>query len=464
MKRFVLALVILLVACLGIWLMIKISHDKQQAKIEHEKQLVEYQKWRTVENKVRTSFTTTETDLLTGNLAFACDLFQQLRTDNSGNLVFSPYSISLAMAAAYAGARGDTAKQMAKVMHFNPPQSDLPAAFKTLTFRTLAPNQFDTWHGVKIEISNDMWFSPGTSSSPKPEAVKYLADNYNVNIIKDIQLFDDPNSSHRDINATTQRRTHGLINDPLPSDPKQGPGMVFVNSIYFKGNWQYKLLTKNTKPGPFHLLSGATIQVPMMHLTSESLHYAVNTGAYQALALPYKDGLTRMIIILPDPGRLAQVEASLTPSEITDLIDHLDNAASLPETHLTMPRFSFETDSALKPALMKLGMTLPFTGGYVADFSGLDATRTFYLYYVQHNAHIILDETGTEAAVSTGYEGSFADFTDTVPPKVDFVIDRPFLFLICRDYKDINRQQDALETAPPNEILFLGRVTDPRQK
>ena len=59
----------------------------------------------------------TLTTLVSGNSVFAFDLYQTLREED-GNLFYSPYSISLALAMTYAGARGETAQQMADTLHF----------------------------------------------------------------------------------------------------------------------------------------------------------------------------------------------------------------------------------------------------------------------------------------------------------------------------------------------------------
>ena len=52
-----------------------------------------------------------------GNNDFALQLYGQLRNEK-GNLFFSPYSISTALAMTYAGAKGRTQEQMAQVLCF----------------------------------------------------------------------------------------------------------------------------------------------------------------------------------------------------------------------------------------------------------------------------------------------------------------------------------------------------------
>ena len=70
-------------------------------------------------------------EVVHGNNQFAVDLYAKLR-EQPGNLFFSPASISTALAMTYAGARGQTAEQMAKVLHFPAHQEKLHQAFAAI--------------------------------------------------------------------------------------------------------------------------------------------------------------------------------------------------------------------------------------------------------------------------------------------------------------------------------------------
>src|SRR5213593_4052104 len=91
--------------------------------------------------------------LVEGNTAFALDLYAQLKT-SPGNLFFSPYSISTCLAMTYAGARGDTEKQMRRVLHFDQSQdrlhSDLAALQQELS-------QAHKQKGIELNIANALW-------------------------------------------------------------------------------------------------------------------------------------------------------------------------------------------------------------------------------------------------------------------------------------------------------------------
>src|ERR1700679_1620038 len=90
-----------------------------------------------------------------GDNAFALALYGQLR-QQSGNLFFSPESISTALTMAYAGARGDTAAAMAKTLHFTLPPAKLHPAMGSLL------NDLNASHdGYQLSVANALWAQRG---------------------------------------------------------------------------------------------------------------------------------------------------------------------------------------------------------------------------------------------------------------------------------------------------------------
>ncbi len=65
------------------------------------------------------------------NTGFCFDLYSRLK-QQKGNLFFSPYSISVALAMTYAGARGNTRKEMAEVLHFPTDDKEINEGFLLL--------------------------------------------------------------------------------------------------------------------------------------------------------------------------------------------------------------------------------------------------------------------------------------------------------------------------------------------
>lgn len=368
--------------------------------------------------------------LVDGNTAFALTLYQALR-GQEGNLFLSPYSISLALAMAYAGARGETERQMAETLRFTLPQGRLHPAFNALDLAITSR----TRPGLELSIANGFW---GQIGHPfLQEYVDLLAEHYGA-AIRLLSFATTPEPCRVRINDWVSEKAHGKIEDLLP------PGsvtpltrLVLTNAIYFKGTWRYKFDPELTRGEPFHLLDGRKITVPMMALGVTAFFYAEGEG-YQAVELPYVGEDLSMVILLPKLAGFEEFERSLDTAHLGVILGGLK-----PElVHLAMPKFSFTSGFSLGGRLSTLGMPDAFSDR--ADLSGMDGTRDLWLDEVIHKAFIAVDEQGTEAAAATaviiGYK--------MMPQFKTVRVDRPFIFLI-RDRKT-------------GAILFLGRVLDPR--
>ncbi|MFP3975806.1 MAG: serpin family protein, partial [Dehalococcoidia bacterium] len=211
--------------------------------------------------------------------------------------------------------------------------------------------------------------------------------------------------------------------------------LVLTNAIYFNAAWQYPFSEDLTKDGPFYLLDGEQVTVPMMQQT-ESFGYTEGEG-YQAVELRYDGGKLSMVILLPEDGNFEDFEESLQAQGIDDIIDELYNA----QVTLKMPKFEFESKFSLKDTLSEMGMPVAFSGG--ADFSGMIGSPDLFIDEVLHKAFVSVDEAGTEAAAAT----AVAMQCGMPAQQVDVTIDRPFIFLI----RDIDT----------GAILFVGRVPNP---
>ncbi|MCU0486938.1 MAG: serpin family protein [Anaerolineales bacterium] len=363
--------------------------------------------------------------LVGGNNAFALDLYQSLRTSD-GNLFYSPYSISLALAMTYGGARGETEAQMADVLHFDLAQADQHPAFNQLDLDLL-----------QLNIANAVW---AQQDHPfLPAYLDLLALNYGAGIhLADFTTQAEP--TRREINAWISDQTQERIQDILsPGDLDALTRMVLVNAIYFKADWQTQFDPNDTHEAPFYLLDGSQVQVDLM---SNDLQLPYLRGEnYQAVELPYAGGDAVMDILLPDEGQFAAFEAGLGGPELDAILSSLQDT----QLHLEMPKFTFRRQFALAEQLAGLGMTDAFDPS-VADFSGMDGMRDLFISDVIHQAFVAVDEEGTEAAAATVV---IMKLTGLPFPGIQLTIDRPFIFLI----RDLSSGQ----------ILFFGRVLNPGQ-
>jgi len=386
-----------------------------------------------------TSPNVNEADLATvvdGNSGFGFDLYQALR-EEGGNLFFSPYSISLALAMTYAGARGETAQQMADTLHFTLSQDRLHPAFNSLDIELSQRGEGakgKDGEGFRLHIVNAIWGQEGYKFLS--EFLDVLAENYGAGL-RPLDFANAPEESRITINNWVSDQTEGRIEDLIPQGLIDAlTRLVLTNAIYFNAAWQHPFNEDMTEDGPFYLLDGGEVTLPMMKQT-ESFSYAEGDG-YQAIELPYDGGELSMVILLPRAGQFETFEDSLDAQRVDAILKQLESR----RVALTMPRFEFESSFGLKEALAAMGMPVAFSGD--ADFSGMTGNRDLYIADVIHKAFVSVDEAGTEAAAATAVVMRLTALPGT---PVAVTVDRPFVFLI-RD----------IETGA---ILFVGRMVAP---
>jgi len=374
--------------------------------------------------------------LVEGNTAFAFDLYQALKAKD-GNLFYSPHSISVALAMTYAGARGETAEEMAATLQFLLEQDTLHPAFNWLDAELASRGQGAQGkddEGFRLNIVNAIWGQEDYQFLS--EFLDVLAENYGAGL-RILDFINETEESRLAINDWVSDQTEERIEDLIPEGVITSlTRLVLTNAIYFNAAWAYPFDDKVTANGPFYLLDGGQVTVPMMKQT-EAFGYTDGDG-YQAVELLYDGDELSMVIMLPDDGQFEAFEEGLQADRISDIIDSLQ----LAEVALTMPQFEFDSEFSLKDTLADMGMPVAFSDA--ADFSGMTGKRDLYIAEVVHKAFVAVDEAGTEAAAATAV---VMELTAIPDPPVEVTLDRPFVFLI-RD----------IETGA---ILFVGRVMNP---
>ena len=385
-------------------------------------------------------------ELSAGNRAFSADLYQKLRSQN-GNLFFSPYSISLALAMTYGGAQGETASQMATAMHFTLPSDKLHPAFNALdqyleTLGQTGSNQQPTQttlsgQNFQLNIANSIWGQKGFDFLPA--YLDLLSQNYGAGL-RLVDFNTAPEPARQTINNWVSQQTKDKINDLFPQGTiDTNTRLVLANAIYFKASWFSPFEETSTQNGVFHLQDGTQVNVPMMASGHTASYYEKGDG-FQAVGLPYMGQSTMMVVVLPDQGQFNTFETSLDAAKLDQILKGLNGA----EVDLTMPKFKIESSFNLSDTLAAMGMPDAFDATK-ADFSGMDGKHDLSISQVVHKAYVTVDEKGTEAAAATGVAmTSSAVFN---PPVVK--VDRPFLFFIY-DQKS-------------GTILFVGREMNPAQ-
>lgn len=355
-----------------------------------------------------------------GNTAFAAELYGQIAAGaEDDNLIFSPHSISTALAMTYAGAGGTTATQMADVLHFDP---ELVHA---------AMNKLDLALEGQLHAANAIW-----AQQDYPFEAPFLdtlGRNYGAGVyVQDFETQHD--LARRTINDWVAGKTNDKIQELLPDGTiDETTRLVLTNAVHFSAQWKKPFSVEATTSGSFAAVGGART-VPMMRTTLEGGSYASGAG-WSAAELPYDGEQTSMVVI--EPEDLAAFEAGLDGAKLAEIVAALAPAA----VDLTLPKWKFELEASLADSLKALGMVDAFED--VADFTAIADKEQLRIKDVRHKAFIGVDEKGTEAAAATAVIVG----PGSSPEVVELVIDKPFLFAIR------HRETGA--------ILFLGRVTRP---
>jgi serpin B len=373
--------------------------------------------------------------LAQGNNRFAFDLYHAIRADSDENLIYSPYSISLAFSMVYAGARGQTENEITQTLHFLP-QDIHHLAFNALDQRLLAlagDNDGEEEDRFQLNIANAVW---GQIGLPFEEAYLItLAEQYGAGL-RASDFAQQPEKARQEINDWVEEQTAERIQDILPPgtiDP--ATRLVLANAIYFNAAWRFPFDEAATQEGSFTLLDGSQITVPLMRQSGARILY-VEEPEYQAVIMPYAGEEVQMLVILPQEGQFENVEAALS----ADFLNQVRTQTQLRDVQLTMPRFEFDADLDLKGLLTSLGMNNPFSG--VADFNGIVDGGGLYITDALHRGTITVNEEGTEAAAVT-----VIVLAESMLQTAEVTLDRPFIFTI------MDQQTGA--------ILFLGRVMNP---
>ncbi|MGO8765105.1 MAG: serpin family protein [Limisphaerales bacterium] len=390
-------------------------------------------------------------EVVVGNTGFAVDLYGQLRTQ-AGNLCFSPYSISTALAMTSGGARGETAEQMARTLHFDLPPAELHPAFAALEAGLNAVQQKGQ---VQLATANSLW--PQKDFPFRPDYLASCQKYYGTSITP-VDYRKNAEAARKTINDWVESKTSRKIVELLkPGMVGGGTRLVLVNAIYFKGKWAGQFDSKLTSEQPFHLSPEKQVAGPLMRQTgdfkyaefpdleSTNMRAMLSSVSHlQVLELPYAGDDLSMIVLLPrEADGLDHLEKELTAQNLASWTTSLRSQ----KVQVFLPKFKMTSEFRLAETLKALGMPDAFTSQ--ADFSGMDGRKNLFFSDVIHKAFVEVNEEGTEAAAATAVVMFGGAAPSNQPPIPIFRADHPFLFLI-RDNHD-------------GSILFLGRVADPTQ-
>ncbi|XYI04039.1 serpin family protein [Sorangium sp. So ce1128] len=380
-----------------------------------------------------------QASLSRNNASFAFDLGRALHSATT-NVVYSPYSISTALAMTYAGARTTTEQAIATAMRFELPQERLHPAFNwvDLELKRRAEGSSNVeGGGFRLHTANAIWSQIDLGIAPS--FLMVLGENYGASVR--LADFTAPKEAEGLINAWVKDQTEDMIPKLLDNNVTPETLAVLVNAIYFDAAWHTPFNEEATTPGAFQRGDDTSVTADMMHGVQET-RYGAGDG-WEAVEIPYAGTPVSMVLVLPAEGTADAFEESLDGAGLEEIVALMQGRS----VDITMPKFSFGTSTSLKDALTGLGMGSAFIPG--ADFSGMipgSSGGDIHIEDVIHKAVINVDEAGTEAAAATAVLiGSTGAGGPTEGAEI--VLDRPFFFFIS--------------DLPTGALLFSGRVNDP---
>ena len=370
------------------------------------------------------------TEEVQADAAFGTDLYLKLAA--TGNVVFSPASIAAALRMALAGARGETAAELAAALHLPGPEA---AADGLRQLAAIRPGD-----DLTFRAPNVMWLESALSVLDS-----YLAQLSETVSVERCDFRHAPEAARETINGAIAEQTAGKITNLIaPGLIDNLTRLVLTNAVYLKALWKSQFPAEETKQKPFYPERTAPAQTDLMHLRA-GLAYHRGEG-YQAVLLPYRGGSLAMTAVLPD-GPLSEFTAGLAGTAgLGGLMSGLLSGGTECQVDLSLPRFRVDAGFMLKDTLQALGVRTAFTGA--ADFSGITRDEPVHISAVVHKAYIDVGEEGTEAAAATAVVIRSLALVRKPQPDVTLVFDRPFLFAIVETTSGLP--------------LFLGQFTQPR--
>ncbi|XP_078516231.1 alpha-1-antitrypsin-like [Lissotriton helveticus] len=361
---------------------------------------------------------------------FSFQLFNHsLRAAGSRNVVVSPVSVATTMAMLSLGAKGATLSQILHGLHLNLTSISLQDIHESFHHLLQMLNKPDS--ELQMSMGNALFIKTDFKI-----LLKYLDDlktHYNSEAFS--TNFQNEEEAKKQINDYVEKHTNGKIVDMMQSVDKDA-AMVLLNYIFFRGQWEMPFDVEDTKEDDFHVDEKTVVKVPMMsRLGMYSTVYDSDIGC-TVVNMPYK-GNASALLILPDEGKMKQVQDSFSRATLTNWGKSLKS--SWGSARLYVPRFSISSTLDLKDILEGLGMTDMFSDH--ADLSGITEEANLKISQAIHKAVLSVDEKGTEAAAATVVEA----IPMSLPPV--FKANRPFLILIY-----------GRET---RSTLFMGKIADP---
>lgn len=368
-----------------------------------------------------------------------------------GNIFYSPFSLYVAMSQLYFGSPkgSDTNSELASLLQLSAGEGDDDTSYLNnfkQAIGSLLEGQEKDQSGSTIRIANRMYSAEGITLKKK---FLDILDNYFSSTVEEVNFSKSQEAAEK-INQFASDQTNGLINNViLPNSLSSDTKLVLMNAIYFKGTWKYKFNPGATRIKVFHVDDTRQANYSAMAVTGKFKVSPSQELESEILELPYNDGKTSMIIVLPDTNSdIRKVENLLGNHGLESLIELVNVLDFTPDVNVVFPTFetAFDISSEeLEHALKQLRVETIFNSSR-CNLSEITNQKTF-INKIGHKAVIKVNEEGSEAAAVASIYGFVSPPSPSFHIPKHFIVDRPFLMFIV----------DSSSKLP----LFAGRIVDP---
>ncbi len=368
---------------------------------------------------------------LNGDVSLTLGKIMKRTMQMSGNLVFSPTALYLALVLLTKITEGNTKKQIVYMLGIK--EKDLSSVYGAL--ECAASN---ITHLATSRISTSLWLNDRMDFDEK--LLLHLNEKMNL-----VSYAGKMGSADMDaqIAEWVNKTTGNMLTDSAKVNTTKDTLLELLTTIYFQSRWDHDFDEEETKLGSFHPLIGKEVRCKFMNqMVSTAYHIGTK---FTAITKSLFDGYDA-IFALPNEGRY--VDEVVQDFEWSQLV----NTGRLSTTKqmlvdFSMPKFDISTKLDLKSVMKSFGVVDVFDSS-VADFTPISTMSEVFLSKVEQSTRIKADERGIEATscVESGV------IVAGIPPKQDevkLVLDRPFIFMIV-----------SRDTVP----VFVGKVENPCEK
>lgn len=346
-----------------------------------------------------------------GVLAMAQEANRLLLTAEDENRIYSPLNVYLALSLLAETSAGETQAEILHVLGVD-------------SLKELRDNANSLWHAHYMDdghttslLANSIWLD---ESLPINKEIMENLQNFYMAAAFQGDMNDDVMTDQ--LQKWLNEQTDSLLEYELSSAGfEKDTLMALVSTILFRAKWVEEFNEANTAKADFHSPHGR-IETDFMSESGANTYYWGDNFAAVSKELIHAG---RVWFFLPDEGVAIdelldnhQVDALLQDSSVYEQQKYL-------VINFKLPKFDVTSEIQMEDALRDLGIKTAFTAA--ADFSPVSEYADLYVSSVKHAARVMVDEKGVTGAAYT-----LSLFGAAMPPDetVDFVLDRPFLFIV----------------------------------